>query len=522
MKVSYPLSLKVSLWLLLNFLLLSVAIVGFFVLQGGVSWNALLSGRTGVRMQARFDAVARELAETDANARAELALKHRTAYRAEFFLVRLSDFRASPRTTAFPADVDREIELALPPGRGPFGREFRPPGEGSRGEPGRPPPEDGRRASRDGGPRLDESSAKARHESPSVHVTPLDPNRARNLSRFIVRAGSPAAFWVGMRVPAPTERGRPMPAILVARLDSFRGLLRFLELESWILAGSGVFALSVLFWLPLVRSITRSLSQLTTVTERIAEGRFDARISTQRRDELGVLGHSVNRMAAQLDAHLTGQKRFLGDVSHELCSPLARLQLATGILAERAPRELQATVADVREEVQQMSALVNELLAFTKAGLQARDVALESLALAPLVKEAIAREDAAGRVVVIVGEEVRVKASRDFLVRAIANLIRNALRYSDEASPVTVAACSEHARVVLTVDDEGPGVAVADLDRLGEPFFRPEVARTRESGGVGLGLAIVRSSVAACGGQVRFANRDPRGFRAEIHLDVAE
>ena len=79
----------------------------------------------------------------------------------------------------------------------------------------------------------------------------------------------------------------------------------------------------------------------------------------------------------------------------------------------------------------------------------------------------------------------------------------------------------ESDRVVVVVEDNGPGVPASDLDRLGEPFFRPELARTRESGGVGLGLAIVRSSVNACGGEVRFANRTPRGFRAEIRLPVA-
>jgi two-component system sensor histidine kinase CpxA len=84
-----------------------------------------------------------------------------------------------------------------------------------------------------------------------------------------------------------------------------------------------------------------------------------------------------------------------------------------------------------------------------------------------------------------------------------------------------VAAAKEGNQVIITVDDEGPGVPPGDVDRLGEPFFRPELARTREGGGVGLGLAIVRTSIASCGGQVRFSNREPRGFRAEIRLPAA-
>jgi two-component system sensor histidine kinase CpxA len=285
-----------------------------------------------------------------------------------------------------------------------------------------------------------------------------------------------------------------------------------------LLAGSAVLALSVLFWLPLVHSITRSLGQLTKATEQIAEGRFETRVDTRRRDELGRLGESVNRMATRLDAHMTGQKRFLGDVAHELCSPLARLQMATGILAERAPPALQATVADVREEAQQMSALVNELLAFTKAGLQPRAVALTTVELEPLARAALAREGAGDRVTVNIAPGLCAQVEADLLSRALGNLVRNAVRYAGDAGPITLSASREGDRVILRVDDEGPGVPAADVDRLGEPFFRPELARTRETGGVGLGLAIVRSSVAACQGEVRFANRTPRGFRAEVRL----
>jgi two-component system sensor histidine kinase CpxA len=295
-------------------------------------------------------------------------------------------------------------------------------------------------------------------------------------------------------------------------------LLHLLNLQSWVLAGTAVLVLSVLFWLPLVRGITRSVGQLTTATEQIAEGRFDTRVDDDRRDELGKLGESVNRMATRLDAHINGQKRFLGDVAHELCSPLARLQMATGILAEKAPGPLQETVTDVREEVQQMSTLVNELLAFTKAGLRPRDVVCQPVELTPLAREVLAREDTAGRATLKIAEGIKVMAEPDLLARALANLVRNALRYAGDAGVITVTAAHEGRQVGIAVEDDGPGVPPADLDRLGEPFFRPELARTRESGGVGLGLAIVRNSIAACGGEVRFANRTPRGFRAEIRL----
>jgi two-component system sensor histidine kinase CpxA len=226
-------------------------------------------------------------------------------------------------------------------------------------------------------------------------------------------------------------------------------------------------------------------------------------------------------MAARLEAQQHGQKRFLGDVAHELCSPLARLQLATGILADQAPPGLRDTVGDVREEVQQISTLVNELLAFTKAGLQPRAVKLGPVAVEPLAREVAAREAPGHAVHFAFTPDLRVAADADLLRRAVGNLVRNAARYGGPDTPITLTGMAAAGRVTLGVEDEGPGVPAADLDRLGEPFFRPELARTREGGGVGLGLAIVRASVAACGGAVRFANRTPRGLRAELTLAAA-
>lgn len=531
MRVSYPLSLKVSLWLMLNLLLLAALGLGFFVVQGGLGWSALLAGPTGERAQSLFNVIAGEAAAATGDARGAVLQRFGTAYGAEFFLFGPGGIRLAGSVGELPAEVRERLEL-----RGPWGL----PGRGS--SPGRDGPRD-----------LDREAERARRREwaekslrEGTEKSPLPPSEKSRFApdgrgpegrgrgepvfagpppdwrqgRFIVRTDTPAGFWIGMRVPfTGGERGgRPGPTLVLAHVSSLWGLFHLIGLQSWLLAGSAVLLLSVVFWLPLVHSITRSVGQLTKATEQIAEGRFETRVSTARRDELGRLGESVNRMATRLDAHMTGQKRFLGDVAHELCSPLARLQMATGILAEQAPPALQDTVSDVREEVQQMSTLVNELLAFTKAGMQPRDVALSAVELEPLIRAAIAREAAADRVTVHLAPGLRAHADADLLARALGNLLRNAVRYAGSAGPITVTASREGQRAILLVDDEGPGVPPADVDRLGEPFFRPELARTRESGGVGLGLAIVRQSVTACQGEVRFSNRSPRGFRAEVRL----
>ncbi len=543
MKVSYPLSFKVSVWLVLNLLLLAGLGLGFFVYQGGLGWSALVAGPTGDRAQSLFNVIAGEAGAASGEARQAVLQRFGRAYGADFLLFSFGDNLVAGQPRELPAVIRERLEFRgfsrsfgsrL---RGP--RDLAPPGETARGaettaDGSRPRDRSDERPERSVRPELSERPSgdprppleKARYDFDPARrpeSLPAPPPPDLRLGRFVIREGTPAGYWVGMRVPfAPTERNsRMIPATLVARLDSLHSVLRLLGLQTWLLAGSAVLALSVLFWLPLVRSITRSVRQLTAATEQIAEGRFDTRVDASRRDELGRLGESVNQMAARLDAHMSGQKRFLGDVAHELCSPLARLQMATGILADQTPPALREQVGDVREEVQQISTLVNELLAFTKAGLQPRHVALVPVELEPLVRGVLTREEATERARVAIPPGLQVRADADLLARALGNLVRNAVRYAGEAGPCSLSAVRSGTLVVIAVEDDGPGVPPGDLDRLGEPFFRPELARTRESGGVGLGLAIVRSSIAACQGEVRFANRPPHGLRAEIRLHAA-
>lgn len=527
MKVRYPLSLKISLWLLLNLLLLAGVGLAVVVSLGGLGWTALVAGPIGERAQLKVNIVAAELAAATPENRADVIQRFSTAYGASLATVRMEDLSIAVGRVTLPAELITRLEANRPTRR--------PPGHGNRPDLETPPEEEPGPAGlriphRDKGDRRP-LAGPGREGLPPPARPDLPPDRRRqppdlalaNVEpRLLLRAGEPAAYWAAFRLPQGNQdRGRPGPVMIVARLDSFWSLLRFLELESWLLAGTGVLAVSVLFWLPLVHGMTRALRQLTAATERIAEGRFDTRVSVGRNDELGLLGDSVNRMATRLDTQLTGQKRFLGDVAHELCSPLARLQLASGILGDQAPASLQETVADVRDEVQQMSALVNELLDFTKAGLRPRDVACEPRELAPIVAAAIDREGTAARTTLDLPAGLRAAAEAGLLGRAVGNLLRNAARYAGPDSPIRVQARREGSQVILVIEDEGPGVPPAALDRLGEPFFRPEAARTREAGGVGLGLAIVRQSIAALGGDVRFSNRSPHGFRAEIRLAAA-
>ncbi|MBI3881994.1 MAG: HAMP domain-containing histidine kinase, partial [Verrucomicrobia bacterium] len=263
--------------------------------------------------------------------------------------------------------------------------------------------------------------------------------------------------------------------------------------------------------------------QMTVATERIAEGNFEARVATKRSDELGSLAGAINRMAARLAGFVTGQKRFTGDIAHELCAPIARIQMALGILEQRADENQKAYVDDLREEVQHMSSLVNELLSFSKASLRPKENKLDPVPLAPLAQRVVAREthNGTGDVRVEIPAELSALAEPELLARALANLVRNALHHAGSAGPITVSAASEGGRVTLSVSDSGPGVPEESLAQIFDPFFRLDASRTRDTGGVGLGLAIVKTCVDACQGTVTARNRAPTGLQVDIVLRAA-
>ena len=262
---------------------------------------------------------------------------------------------------------------------------------------------------------------------------------------------------------------------------------------------------------------------MTRTAGRIAEGQFEVHVSNQRRDEIGQLGETVNRMASRLAAFVNGQKTFLSGIAHELCNPIATIQFGLGSLERRVSEDQRATVADIQEEVQHMSALVNELLSFSRAGMQAMDVKLTEVNVAATVARVLAREASDSIAVeVSVDEKLNVLADAEYLFRAISNVVRNAIRYAGPAGPILISARAAQDAVFITVADNGPGVPEEHLENLFAPFYRLDPARSQDTGGLGLGLAIVRSSVEACQGSVRCRNRQPHGLEVEIRLPAAK
>ena len=375
----------------------------------------------------------------------------------------------------------------------------------------------------------------------SPRVAPPFPaafDAAASGEKLFLRTLSPTRYWlaVAARVDNP-QAGGPMHLNIVAEAPSagMGGLI--IDPTPWIRLAAGAVVFSVLFWLPLLRGLTRSIRQITHATRQIAEGRFDARVRIRRRDELGSLAEAINQMAVRLDGLLKGQKRFLGDVAHELCSPLARLQLTLGIIEQQAgDAERQRHYArTAMEKSEQIARLVDQLLAFSRAslgesGVRLQAVDLRTIAEAALRQEAgeIAAEGANGHGAPDIRLEVpaglTVRADAELMGRALGNLLRNAVRHGG-GSGITVRAGPAGGTngtaapdVEIVVADGGPGVPPEELPKIFDAFYRVETARTRETGGVGLGLSIVRMCVEACGGTVAARNRMAGGPGLEVVL----
>ena len=167
-----------------------------------------------------------------------------------------------------------------------------------------------------------------------------------------------------------------------------------------------------------------------------------------------------------------------------------------------------------------MSALVNELLSFSKAGLAAGRIKLQPVPLRDVVDRAIQRENP-GPIDNSIPGDLRVNAEPDLLCRAISNLLRNAAKYAAGAGAIQLRAERRDPNVLLTISDNGPGIPEQALPQIFDPFYRLDTSRARETGGAGLGLAIVKTCIECCAGTVTCQNRLPHGLSVVITLAEA-
>jgi signal transduction histidine kinase len=260
-----------------------------------------------------------------------------------------------------------------------------------------------------------------------------------------------------------------------------------------------------------------------------AEGNLDTRVGRAmggRRDELADLGQDFDRMTERLQALMAAQKRLLHDVSHEMRSPLARLQAAIG-LARQQPGRLEDSLARIEREGERMNRLIGELLTLSRleAGVSGPQ---EKLDLGELLAEIVedARFEGSTRQVGIDYEAAPalfVQANPELLQRAIENVVRNGLRFSPAGTSLQIAANPETDGMIrLQIADRGVGVPEAELEAIFTPFYRGRNLATGD--GYGLGLAIARQVVSTVNGKIaaKMKSDGSTGLLVEILLPAAD
>lgn len=260
--------------------------------------------------------------------------------------------------------------------------------------------------------------------------------------------------------------------------------------------------------------------------DAVSNGNLSVRVTPgmgARRDELADLGRDFDHMAERLQAVVEGQQRLLHDVSHELRSPLARLQAAVG-LARQQPGRVEETMVRIERESERMNRLIGELLTLSRleadGAVACAAVDMDEL-MAGLVEDA--RFEGMGRHIDIdyaPGRMASVLANGELLHRAIENVVRNALRYSPTGGVVRIEAgvCASGG-FRISVLDEGPGVGESDLAAIFTPFFRGNAMANNE--GYGLGLAIARRVVESINGTITAKNRKNAGLFVCIEMPIS-
>jgi len=266
----------------------------------------------------------------------------------------------------------------------------------------------------------------------------------------------------------------------------------------------------------MVRRIFRPLDDIRAGALRYGEGDFSHPIPVRGRDELGDLAMQVNDMATGLHSMLKNQRALLLAISHELRSPLTRARLNAELSAEGTER--QALLRDLAL----MSELITDLLESERLAAGPAALKREATDLNTLVREVVATGFAGQAITLSLDDELpALLLDRPRATMLVRNLIDNACRHGAAAGePVVVSTQADGNAVMFTVRDHGPGVPEDQLARLAEPFYRPDVARTRAAGGVGLGLYLCRLVAQSHGGTLSLRNASP-GLEATASWPVA-
>ena len=274
--------------------------------------------------------------------------------------------------------------------------------------------------------------------------------------------------------------------------------------------------------------LTQPLRSLGMAAKSIAKGKLNTRVGYlrgHRNDEIAQLSDEFDRMAEQLETLMSSKERLLQDISHELRSPLARLQIAIELGRNKTLNIAETEFMRMELECTRLNELISEVLDFARLDKSTTDLQLSKVNVPELLQEII--NDAnyecgieTPRVHTGIMESCHLLIDRRLIHRAVENVVRNALRYTPSTEPVIISlyydSTKEH--VFIEISDKGPGVPEEQLERIFNPFYRVDTSREKKTGGYGLGLAIAFRAIELHQGKITAQNNVDGGLLVQLIL----
>jgi two-component system, OmpR family, sensor kinase len=288
----------------------------------------------------------------------------------------------------------------------------------------------------------------------------------------------------------------------------------------------GVSAVLTAIWLG------RPLARLSQAARELGAGKLSARANLRRNDELGDVSLAFDEMAERVAQLVQAQRELLANVSHELRTPLARIRVALDLAAEGDAEQAAASLGEIAGDLAELERLVADVLTSARLELHSDTASppqpplrAQRIEARELLDEAAARFRAAHPdhelVVQVATLGARLEADRMLLRRAIDNLLDNAAKHSESSMPVALTASTDGDRLWVEIRDRGRGLSPEDLNNLFVPFFRADRSRTRQTGGLGLGLVLARRIVEAHRGSLELTSAPQRGTVARVCVPLA-
>jgi signal transduction histidine kinase len=279
----------------------------------------------------------------------------------------------------------------------------------------------------------------------------------------------------------------------------------------------------------LARYLAEPIARLRRATQQMAAGDLSVRVAGQLASadqQTQALGRDLDAMAERIQALLDSERQLRRDISHELRSPLTRLNIALELIRRRTPDDLAPAFDRIERDTARLDAMIGELLTLNRLEAEgiarAEPIELGALARSIVDDAAIEAERQSSRLTLRAHEACSLQGNRELLRRAIENVVRNAIRFTPAGEAVEVELVREQGRALLHVRDHGPGVPASSLDKIWKPFYRVEGDRARNTGGTGLGLAITEQAIALHGGKARAENHPGGGLLVTLELPLDE